>query len=129
MTYTKEEKISIVRKWAESSLSKTDFTTQEGIDEGTLRKWSYNIIGEDLTDDWKKLKAGEQKEMMLKVLDGMPLSITGRDMATATNKPFVLVGNRRNGSSQVSIEFMGAMIRADENSLESVLRALKRVSG
>lgn len=129
MTYTNEEKISIVRKWAESSLSKTDFTTLEGIDEGTLRKWSYKIIGEDLTDDWKRLKAGEQKEMMLKVLDGMPLSITGRDMAKAPNNPFVLVSNRRDGASQVSIEYMGAMIRADENSLESVLRALKRVSG
>ena len=130
MTYTNEEKICYVRKWAESSLSKADFSTLEGIDEGTLRKWSYRLIGEDLVDDWKKLKIGDQKQMILKALNGeVPSSITGRDMASSSNKPFVLLSGRRNGTSQVSIEFMGAMIRADENSLESVLRALKRISG
>ena len=68
--------------------------------------------------------------MILKALNGeVPSSITGRDMASSSNKPFVLLSGRRNGTSQVSIEFMGAMIRADENSLESVLRALKRISG
>lgn len=128
MSYTSEQKISLVRKWAESSLCKADFSKEEGVDEKTLRKWSCKLIGDDLVDDWKRLKIKDQKQMILKALDEVPFSITGRDMATASNKPFVLLHSRRSGSSQVSIEYMGATIRADENSLESVLRALKRVS-
>ncbi len=128
--YTKEEKFSHLKKWVKSGQMLKDYCYEEGVSISAMRRWSLNILGSNYTST---LRSTEQKAVLLKKIEKMESSSTPR--ASVENKAPALVmvskakDRKKSKTTPISIEYMGARISIDENSIESVFRALKAVNG
>ena len=134
MYLTYEQKLENIRRWAESGLKQDDFCAQEGISSRTFARWIK------LAKDSGFLPAGKSLGSVAAKSEFISRFNQPSDTATV-EKPFgsmVLVSRSRtesavtpvlNERTPITVEYMGARILIDENSIESVFRALKTVSG
>lgn len=127
--YTATEKISYLKTWAASGQTLQDYCKNEGIGRTTMNLWAKNILADDYTST---LRNPEQKQILLKKLKKMESSSNTSENGKSQTPALVMVNKsiqKKYKTAPISIEYMGAKISIDENSVESVFRALKAVNG
>ncbi len=127
--YTATEKISYLKTWATSGQTLQDYCKNEGIGRTTMNLWAKSILADDYTST---LRDPEQKQILLKKLKKMESSSNTSESVKSQTPALVMVNKsiqKKHKTAPISIEYMGAKISIDENSVESVFRALKAVNG
>jgi len=81
-------------------------------------------------EQWKESGLTQSEYARINSLNERTLNTWVRKSKDTEGGQLVLVSKRQaSGSHNISIEYMGAMIKVDEDSLECVFRALRRANG
>lgn len=126
--YTNEQKIGHLKKWVTSGQLLKDYCYEEGVSISAMRRWSLDILGSNYTST---LRSTEQKAVLLKKIEKMESSSPSSECVATKTPALVMVSKAKKNRSKthsIFIEYMGARISIDENSIESVFRALKAVN-
>ncbi len=123
--FTKEQKIDYLKSWLTSGKLLKDYCKESGRSRVTMRGWAKEILGSDYTST---LGNTEQKAVLLKKIEKM------KDVDKCTPNSLVKIYKCKKVkdvlvSPSIFVEYMGAKISINENSIESVFRALKAVNG
>lgn len=127
--YTTEQKIEHLKRWVTSKQLLKDYCIKAGVSDSAMHTWAVNILGSDYTATFK---SDEQKAVLLKKIEKLEASSLIKDFREGSSPALVKVNRSKKAQSitaaPISIEYMGAKISIDENSIESVFRALKAVN-
>lgn len=138
--YTTEQKFNHLRAWVKSGKGVEDYCITAGVSRNSIKYWSKKILGEDYKFSLRDIS---QKKLLLHKIDQLEntASIKQRNVHPVSVSSMVMVSKCQKKqdnksvamnfqeSAPITIEYMGAKILIDENSIESVFRALKAVSG
>lgn len=127
--YTTEQKFSHLKKWVTSRQELKVYCIEAGVSRSAMRGWATNILGPDYTST---LKNSEQKALLLKKIEKLEASTSMNGYGKSSSAALVKINKSKDVktvATPISIEYMGARISIDENSIESVFRALKAVNG
>ena len=128
--YTTEQKFSHLKKWVTSGQLLKDYCNEEGVSESAMHRWALNILGSNYTTTFKNT---QQKDVLLKKINELESPSKMGSIRKAQSNTLVMINRSKHKDSviaaPISIEYMGARISIDENSIESVFRALRAVNG
>lgn len=128
--YTTEQKFSHLKKWVTSGQLLKDYCNEERVSESAMHRWALNILGSNYTTTFKNT---QQKDVLLKKINELESPSKMGSIRKAQSNTLVMISRSKHKetviAAPISIEYMGARISIDENSIESVFRALRAVNG
>lgn len=128
--YKPEQRIGHLKNWIKSGMKLRDYCKKAGVSRASMSTWAVDVLGRDYTTT---LRSSEQKAVLMKKIEALEGQTSFEAGNRASSKPLVMVNRckkaENNTAAPISIEFLGARISVDENSIESVFRALKAVNG